>query len=134
MLLGLVAAQPARSAQAVTRAGRPGRGDPARPGAAAPDAPPIEWIETKGPEVHPRRRSIRGALLSGPTRSTSCLPTAAAMRAQFDEDCPALDFYGGFYLQPDDDRLCAEPRRDPLADGRKLQDRALQQLVPKLAR
>ena len=29
------------------------------------------------------------------------------IRAQLDEDCPALDFYGGFYLQPDDDRLCA---------------------------
>jgi hypothetical protein len=34
----------------------------------------------------------------------------ARVRAQFDEGCPALDFYGGFYLQPEDERLCA--RRD----------------------
>ncbi len=29
------------------------------------------------------------------------------VRAHIDEDCPALDFYGDFYLQPEDDRLCA---------------------------
>ena len=24
-----------------------------------------------------------------------------------DSDCPALDFYGRFYLQPDDENICA---------------------------
>jgi hypothetical protein len=35
------------------------------------------------------------------------LANRARIRARFDEGCPALDFYAGFYLQPQDDRLCA---------------------------
>ena len=30
------------------------------------------------------------------------------VRAKIDDDCPAIDFYGGFYLQPEDDRVCAK--------------------------
>jgi hypothetical protein len=30
------------------------------------------------------------------------------VRAKFNDDCPALDFYRGFYLKPGDDRLCAK--------------------------
>jgi len=30
------------------------------------------------------------------------------VRAYLDSECPALDFYGGFYLQPDDERICAK--------------------------
>jgi hypothetical protein len=35
------------------------------------------------------------------------LASARRVRAEFDEDCPALDFYGGFYLRPEDARVCA---------------------------
>ena len=38
----------------------------------------------------------------------------------------ALDFYGGFYFQPQDDRAVRAPGRDPFAHGRKLHDRAVQ--------
>ena len=48
------------------------------------------------------------------------------MRAELDEDCPALDFYGGFYLQLAGRPAVRRPRRHPLAHGRKLHDRAVQ--------
>jgi hypothetical protein len=34
------------------------------------------------------------------------------VRAMVDDDCTALDFYDGFYVQPKDDRLCV--RRDEI--------------------
>ena len=36
------------------------------------------------------------------------LANRTRIRAKFDDDCPALDFYGGLYLLPDDDLLCAD--------------------------
>jgi len=51
---------------------------------------------------------IRRALLSGPEQVDFILADRTRVRAKFDEDCPALDFYGGFYLQPQDERLCAD--------------------------
>ena len=44
-------------------------------------------------------RAIRGALLSGPQQVDFILLGGARVRAKFDEDCTALDFYGTFYLQ-----------------------------------
>jgi hypothetical protein len=68
---------------------------------------PIRWVErNKGPKCIPAF-AIRRALLSGPDQVDFVLANRARVRAQFDEDCPALDFYGGLYLQPEDDRLCA---------------------------
>ena len=68
--------------------------------------PQIEWVEHKGPKCIPVG-AIRGALLSGPDQVDFVLADRSRVRAQFDEECPALDFYGGFYLQPQDERLCA---------------------------
>jgi hypothetical protein len=59
----------------------------------------------QGAEVHPRR--IRRAVLSGPEEVDFVPTNRRRVRAHFDEDCPALDFYGGFYLRPEDERLCA---------------------------
>ena len=46
-------------------------------------------------------------MLSGPEQVDFIFRNRARVRAQFDEDCPALDFYAGFYLQPNGDQLCA---------------------------
>ena len=35
------------------------------------------------------------------------------VRARLDTDCEGLDFYGGFYLQSEDKRICA--RRDAIS-------------------
>jgi hypothetical protein len=69
----------------------------------------FEWIESKGPKCVPVS-DIRGALLSGTDHVDLILPEQQRIRATFDDDCPALDFYAGFYLKTEDHRLCA--RRD----------------------
>lgn len=76
-----------------------------------PIGPQVQWIERKGPKCVPIG-AIRGALLSGPGQVDFVFGHRTRVRAELDEDCPALDFYGGFYLQPQDDRLCA--RRDAI--------------------
>ena len=71
--------------------------------------PQIEWRERKGPKcVDPA--GIAGAMLAGPNSVDFLLRDRSRIRAELDDACPALDFYGGFYLQPRDDEVCA--RRD----------------------
>ena len=45
---------------------------------------------------------------SGPSSIDFLLRDRTRVRAIMDDECPALDFYKGFYLQPDDDRICAK--------------------------
>ena len=66
----------------------------------------LEWIERKGPKCI-ASSSIRGASLSGPEQVDFLLFDRRRVRARLDDDCPALDFYAGFYLNPDDQRICA---------------------------
>ena len=93
----------------------------------------IEWIERAGPKCIPVSR-IRRALLSGSDEVDFILINRARIRAKFDEDCPALDFYGGFYLQPEDDRLCA--KRDAIHSrmGGSCTIEKFKQLVPRARR
>jgi len=105
VLVGLFAAQPA-AMQTVTRLVIQDEvilRVPVEPHSLNPQ---VEWVETKAPKCVPVR-AIRGALLSSPEQVDFILIGGARVRAKFDEDCPALDFYGGFYLQSEDDRLCA---------------------------
>jgi len=81
---------------------------PVQPRAILPE---VEWVEHKGPKCIPAG-AIRRALLSGPEQVDFILSNRDRIRAKFAEDCPALDFYGGFYLQPEDERLCV--RRDAI--------------------
>ena len=95
--------------------------------------PNVEWVEKKGPKCVPAD-SIQRALLSGPQQVDFIFANRARIRAQLDEDCPALDFYNGFYLQPRDDRLCA--RRDAVHSriGGSCTIERFSQLVPKFHR
>ncbi len=67
----------------------------------------FDWVESKGPKCV-SASDIRGALLSGTDHVDFLLPDRQRIRATFDDDCPALDFYGGFYLSTEDQRLCAK--------------------------
>ena len=67
----------------------------------------IEWKERKGPKCVDADQ-IAGAMLSGPSSIDFVLRDRRRVRAQMDDECPALDFYRGFYLQPDDERICAK--------------------------
>jgi hypothetical protein len=70
-------------------------------------SPAIEWKEGKGPRCLDADR-IAGAMLSGPSSIDFVLRDGRRFRAHMDSECPAIDFYGGFYLQPDDERICAK--------------------------
>lgn len=76
---------------------------PIRPRASRP----IEWLEKKGPKCVPANM-LAGAILSGPSSIDFVLRNRQRIRAKMDSDCPALDFYGQFYLQPDDGYVCAK--------------------------
>jgi hypothetical protein len=90
----------------------------------------IEWIERKGPKCIPVA-DIRGAALSGKEHVDFILADRQRFRAELDDDCPALDFYGGFYLKPEDARLCA--KRDSINNriGAECEIQKFRRLEPK---
>jgi hypothetical protein len=131
LLVGLLGAQPAAVGQSVSRLIVQDEVILRIPVQPRPLIQEIEWVEKKGPKCIPAG-AIQRALLSGSEQVDFILANHARIRAQFDEDCPALDFYGGFYLQPQDDRLCA--RRDAVHSriGGSCMIERFKQLVPKL--
>jgi hypothetical protein len=131
LLVGLFGAQPGAVGQSVTRLIVQDEVILRVPVQPHPLMPQIEWIEKKGPKCVPVA-AIRRALLSGSEQVDFILDNRSRVRAQFDEDCPALDFYQGFYLQVQDDQLCA--RRDAVHSriGGSCTIERFKQLVPKL--
>ena len=131
LLLGLLGAEPGAVGQSVTRLIVQDEVIVRVPVAPRPLMRQFEWVEHKGPKCVPVG-AIRMALLSGPSQVDFILANRERVRAQLDEDCPALDFYGGFYLQPGDDRLCV--RRDAIHSriGGSCAIERFRQLIPKL--
>jgi hypothetical protein len=133
LLLGLFAAQPVPVGQSVTRLIVQDEVILRVPVQPRPLMPQVEWIEKKGPKCVPVA-AIQRALLQGSEQVDFVMVNHARIRAQLDEDCPALDFYGGFYLQPEDDRLCAQ--RDAIHSrmGGSCTIEKFKQLIPKFRR
>ena len=133
LLFGLFGGQPGPAGQSVTRLIVQDEIILRIPVQPRPLLPQFEWVEKKGPKCVPIA-AIQRALLSGPEQVDFILTDRDRIRAQFDEDCPALDFYGGFYLQLEDDRLCA--RRDAIHSriGTSCTIERFKQLVPKFRR
>jgi hypothetical protein len=67
----------------------------------------FQWVERNGPKCI-ASGAIRGAFLSGNDHVDFLLSGRRLVRAKLDEDCPALDFYEGFYLNSEDERICAK--------------------------
>ena len=133
LLLGLFAAQPGAVGQTVTRLIIQDEvilRVPVQPHALIPQ---FEWVEKKGPKCIPAGE-IQRALLSGSQQVDFIMANRSRVRAQLDEDCPALDFYAGFYLQPPDDRLCAH--RDAVYSriGGSCSIERFKQLLPRIHR
>ena len=131
LLVGLLGGQPGGVGQSVTRLIVQDEIILRVPVQARPLLPEIEWVEKKGPKCVPVA-SIQRALLSGSEQVDFILANRARIRAKFDENCPALDFYGGFYLQLEDDRLCAN--RDAIRSriGTSCTIEKFRQLIPRL--
>ena len=91
----------------------------------------LEWREQKGPKCL-AAADIAGAMLAGQDSIDFVLHNRQRIRAQIDDDCTALDFYAGFYVQPEDDRLCA--RRDEIRSrmGASCRIERFRTLVPTL--
>lgn len=91
----------------------------------------IEWIEKKGPKCIDASR-LAGASWSGPTSIDFLMRDRTRVRAIMEDECPALDFYKGFYLQPDDARICA--RRETIRSriGGTCRIERFRRLVPQI--
>lgn len=96
---------------------------------AAPP-PKIRWVEKKGPKCIAADQ-LGGAIVG--TRSVDLvLRGGNRVRAILDGDCPALDFYSGFYLKSSGDgQICA--RRDTIRSrsGDSCEISVFKQLVPR---
>ncbi|MBW0006287.1 MAG: hypothetical protein JO335_01105 [Sphingomonas sp.] len=130
LLVGLFGAQPGVVSQSVTRLIIQDEVILRVPVQPRPLMPDIEWVEKKGPKCIPAA-AIQRALLNGSAQVDFVLVNHARIRAQFDEDCPALDFYGGFYLQPQDERLCAGRDAVHSRIGGSCTIEKFKQLIPK---
>lgn len=79
---------------------------PPPPPSAAP-LPPVRWVERKGPKCVAVSQ-LGGAIVGGKSVDL-VLHGGERVRAMLDGDCPALDFYSGFYLKPSaDGMVCAK--------------------------
>jgi hypothetical protein len=74
-----------------------------------PPPPQVDWVPHKGPKCISVKK-IKGAFLSGNDHVSFILEGRKLLRASLEENCPALDFYEGFYLSSNDGKVCA--RRD----------------------
>ncbi|HEX4694728.1 hypothetical protein [Sphingomonas sp.] len=83
-----------------------------RADAAAADlatvSPPLRWAEKKGPKCIVANQ-LAGAIVNDTDSVDLVLKGGARVRAQLDDDCAALGYYGGFYLKPSaDGQVCAK--------------------------
>lgn len=90
----------------------------------------IEWEEKKGPKCIPADR-IAGAMLSGPSSIDFLMRGGRRLRAVMDDECPALDFYKGFYFQLGDERICAKRESIQNRVGASCRIERFRTLVPK---
>ena len=68
--------------------------------------PPQRWVEKRGPKCI-AAGDLGGAIVGSRTVDL-VLRGGERVRATLDGDCPALDFYSGFYLKPSaDGQICA---------------------------
>lgn len=99
--------------------------------APTPALPPIVWVERDAPRCVPVKMLSAASI----TRADSVdlvLNGGKRLRAQLGDQCPALDFYTGFYLKsPSDGMICAE--RDVIRSraGGECRIEGFRRLVPR---
>ena len=80
------------------------RGRDANP---APATPGMQFKERKGPHCIDAA-AIGGAAITAPDSVDFTLKGGSRVRARLEEQCPALDYYSGFYVvPPPDGKICA---------------------------
>jgi hypothetical protein len=66
----------------------------------------FEWTERKGPKCLPASMIV-GAAMVNPSTIDFVMRDRHRVRAQLESDCAGLDFYGGFYVEPNQGAVCA---------------------------
>jgi len=91
----------------------------------------LKWVEKKGPKCIGSNQIVAAALAD--ERSIDfLLRDRTRIRAKMDDDCPTLDFYGNFYIQPKDERICAKREEIRSRIGGSCQIERFRRMVPKL--
>ncbi|KKC26384.1 hypothetical protein WP12_08605 [Sphingomonas sp. SRS2] len=71
-------------------------------------ARPLKWKSKKGPKCV-AMSSIAGAAVVADDAIDLVMKGGQRLRAHFSSNCPALDYYSGFYILPTNDgRICAD--------------------------
>ena len=66
------------------------------------------WTTKKGPKCVPMG-ALEGAVITGTDSVDLLVADGTRLRAEFDDDCPALDFYSGLYVKgTSDGMVCAD--------------------------
>ena len=94
----------------------------------------LRWEEEEhGPKCLPVG-AIAGAALAGSNGIDFVLKNRQRVRAKLGDECTGLDFWDGFYVQPQDRRICA--RRDSISSrvGATCEINRFRMLVPHLER
>jgi hypothetical protein len=69
--------------------------------------PGLVWVERKGPRCV-SSEMIAGAAMASPASIDFVMRDRSRVRAEFDSNCAGLDFYGSFYIEPQDGAVCAK--------------------------
>jgi hypothetical protein len=97
--------------------------------AAAP-LPPIRWVETRTDKCVPVL-NLAAATITSRDSVDLLLNGGKRLRARFDDDCPAIDFYSGFYVKmPKDGKVCASRDAIRSRSGGECRIRSFRALVP----
>ena len=100
------------------------------PAAATPIPSPMRWKEKKADKCVPLV-DLAAASIVGAGSVDLILNGGKRLRARLDDDCPALDFYSGFYVRmTSDGKVCANRDAIRARSGGECRIRAFRALVP----
>jgi hypothetical protein len=101
-----------------------------RVSAPAAPLPPIAWVE-KDSDKCVKIQNLAGATISRPDSVDLFLSGGKRVRARLGNECPALDFYTGFYVKPTKDGMvCAKRDVFRSRSGGECRIKAFRTLVP----
>lgn len=108
------------------------RPEPVRRAAAPAPAPlpPIAWVERRTDDCV-AVESLSGAAIIRSDSVDLVLSGGRRVRAKLGNECPALDFYAGFYLKPNKDgKVCAKRDAFRSRAGGECRIRSFRALTP----
>ncbi len=100
------------------------------PARVAVAPPTLRWTEKRGPRCI-AAEGLAGAAVMTPDSIDLIARGGTRTRVELESECPALDFYTGFYLAPSPDRqICAGRDAIHARSGGECQIKRFRALVP----